>query len=110
MADHRRWNEEARVFKTGRALKSDANNSVILNHRPAAVSGIDRGIRLHGEKLSIPDVRIGLDFNAGNNAACIGNLFATSRITIRHDRGTHFWKIAQFQFIKPVEKAAVLDR
>src|SRR5207302_1124641 len=109
MRDHRWRDEKAGVFEPGRALKSNTDNAVILNDGAATISGIDRGIGLNAEELAIADMRVGLHLNPRNNPARVGNLFATSGITVSDDRRAHFGEVAEFELIQAVEKAFVLD-
>ena len=56
MLNDRRGNEEAGIFQTRQTQEGHPHNAVVLDHRPAAVPGINRRIRLHPQQ---PPVAVG---------------------------------------------------
>src|SRR3954469_21947638 len=108
MLDESGWNKEAGVFKTGNSLKGDADNFVILNHRATAVARIDGSVGLRGEVGTVADVDVVLQFDARNDAAGVGNLFAPGGITIRDNGGADLREFAEVKGLHAVEKAFVL--
>jgi hypothetical protein len=53
MFNHRRGNEKTGILQARHALESNTDDSILLNNRSAAVSGIDRGIRLASQQSAI---------------------------------------------------------
>jgi hypothetical protein len=87
---HRRRDEEPGVLQPRNPHERHPHNQVILQHRPTAVAGVDRGIGLNREKTAVADVNIVLELDAGDHAAGIGDLLAARGITVSHHRRTHF--------------------
>src|SRR5688572_19354589 len=108
MFDEGCGDEEAGVLEAGNSLESDSDDFVILDHGAAAVTGVDGGIGLGGEVGAVADVAVGLHFDARNDAAGVGDLFAAGGISICNDGGTDGWKVADFERLHSFEKAFVL--
>src|SRR5262249_30988472 len=85
------------------------NDFVVLDDWSTAISWVNGGIRLHREQTTVADVGKILDLNARDNAAGIGDLPATCRITVGHHRRAHLGQRPDFQRFQSVEKLFVFD-
>src|SRR5262245_32955276 len=85
MLDQSGGDEKAGVLETRNSLEGDSDHFIILNDGTTAIAGIDGGIGLAGEVGAIADVAVGLQFDAGNDAARVGDLLSTGGITVRDD-------------------------
>ena len=73
---HGHGNEEAHVVEARIALEGDAHHPSVLDHRPAAVAGIDGGVRLHHEVGIDAGVHVAARLDSGHDAGGGGDLLA----------------------------------
>ena len=104
MTNHGRRNEETGVLQSRSAHEGDSNHLVALENRPAAVAGVDGGIRLHRQERPVADVHVILHLDAGDNTPGVADLFASGRVTAGHHCGLNFRQPAKGQGLESVKK------
>ena len=58
--------------------------------------------------MPIADVGVGLQLDAGDHPACIGDLVAPRRVTVSDNGRANLGKLAQFQWFQVIKKPRVL--
>ena len=104
MIDHGGRNEEPGVLESRSAHEGDSHDLVALENRPAAVTGVDGGIRLHRQECPVADMHVTLHLDAGDNTPGIADLFASGRVTAGHHCGLNFRQPAKGQGLESVKK------
>src|ERR1051326_5879914 len=95
MLNDGRGNEETGVFQAGYSLKSDADDSVVLDDRSAAIARINRRIGLNAQQTPIANMRISLQLDARDHTARVGDFFAAGGITVGDDRRAYLGQLSQ---------------
>ena len=93
----------------GVALEGDADDFSVLHDGAAAVAGVDGGVDLDREVRVHSGVRVGLEIDAGNDAAGDGEARAADGVAIDGDDGFEGGKAAEFEGGGAVEEFDIFD-
>ena len=87
VADDGDRDEEAHVVGARKALEGDAGHAALLHHRPAAVAGVDGGVRLHDEVRVGAAVHVAARLDARDDAGGGGDVLPAEREAVGVDPG-----------------------
>ena len=101
--------KKAGALQAGQALEGDADHLVVLDHRAAAVAGIDRRVGLHGEEGAVADVHVVLHVDARDDAARVGNLLAAGGEAVGDHLRAHFGQRAEGEGLHALGEIGIVD-